>query len=353
MKEKWKVALSEMEEGRAPDKETLVELIASKDHEANRALIAMADQKRRDHYGKKVYLRGLIEFTNFCMRNCKYCGIRGKNENAERYRLGRDQIMECCTRGHEAGYRTFVLQGGEDPYYDDETMAGIIGEIKSSFPDSAVTLSIGEKTEETYRAYYRAGADRYLLRHETASPELYDAVHEGMHLESRLGCLGSLARTGYQIGAGFMVGLPGQTDGDLAEDLLLLKEMQPHMIGIGPFIPHSDTPFWNFPKGDMDKTVRMIALSRLMVPKALIPATTALGTADARGREMGLMAGANVIMPNLSPMEVRKKYSLYDNKLCTGEESASERETIRKRIEKAGYELDMSRGDHIDWRKLK
>jgi len=351
MKEKLKDGLLGMEREEMPGKETLKALISVKDEEISGALMAMADEKRRKHYGKKVYLRGLIEFSNFCIRNCKYCGIRGKNTNADRYRLSKDEIIECCKRGYEAGYRTFVLQSGEDRYYDDQIMVVIIEAIKTNFPDAAVTLSIGEKSEESYRAYYEAGADRYLLRHETASPELYDEVHEGMHLESRLECLDRLKKIGYQIGAGFMVGLPGQTDDDLAEDLLLLTKMQPHMIGIGPFIPHSDTPFRHFTKGDLDKTVKMLALARLMVPKALIPATTALGTADSHGRELGLMAGANVLMPNLSPTEVRGKYVLYDNKLCTGEESASEKESIRKRIESAGYELDMSRGDHIEWRK--
>lgn len=351
MKEKLKDALIGMGQGEPPDKDFLKTIISLKDEELSGALMSMADEKRREHYGKKVYLRGLIEFSNFCLRNCKYCGIRGKNKNAERYRLSKDEIIECCKRGYEIGYRTFVLQSGEDCHFGDETMVGIIEAIKTYFPDSAVTLSIGEKTEETYRAYYEAGADRYLLRHETASAELYDEVHEGMHLESRLECLDSLKRIGYQIGAGFMVGLPGQTDYNLAEDLLLLMKMQPHMIGIGPFIPHADTPFRDCPKGDLDKTVKMLALARIMVPKALIPATTALGTADSNGRELGLAAGANVLMPNLSPMEVRKKYALYDNKLCTGEESASEKEIIGKRIESAGYQLDMSRGDHIDWRK--
>ncbi len=351
MKEKMMDALFGMGRGHAPDKETLKALIAEGDEEIRGKLMAMADEKRRKHYGKKVYLRGLIEFSNFCMRNCKYCGIRGKNSNADRYRLSKEQIIECCERGYEIGYRTFVLQSGEDCHYDDETMVGIIEAVKTSFPDAAVTLSIGEKSEETYRAYYEAGADRYLLRHETASAELYDEVHEGMRLESRLECLASLKRIGYQIGAGFMVGLPGQTDENLAGDLLLLMKMQPHMIGIGPFIPHADTPLRDFPKGDLDKTVKMLALARIMVPKALIPATTALGTADSHGRELGLAAGANVLMPNLSPIEVRKKYVLYDGKLCTGEESASEKESICKKIESSGYEADMSRGDHIDWRK--
>ncbi|MBK5252158.1 MAG: [FeFe] hydrogenase H-cluster radical SAM maturase HydE [Peptostreptococcaceae bacterium] len=351
MKEQLKDGLSRIKQGEEPDKETLKMLVAGNDEEINGTLISMADETRRKYYGNKVYMRGLIEFSNFCKRNCKYCGIRGKNSKAERYRLNKDEIIGCCANGYDMGYRTFVLQGGEDSYYSDEIMVDIISSIKGAFQDVVVTLSIGEKSEKTYRSYYEAGADRYLIRHETASPSLYDAVHENMHLKSRLECLYSLKRIGYQIGAGFMVGLPGQTDDDLAHDLLLLMKMQPHMVGIGPFIPHADTPFRDFPKGDVDKTVRMIALSRLMVPKALIPATTALGTADAFGRERGLMAGANVVMPNLSPMEDRSKYMLYDNKLCMGEESAECTATIRDKIESAGYELDMSRGDHIDWRK--
>ncbi len=353
MREKLKEAISGIKEGRPPKKEELKALISTKDEGIRAELMAMAQDNRRKHYGNKVYLRGLIEFSNYCMRNCKYCGIRGKNTNADRYRLRKDQIIECCQRGYALGYRTFVLQSGEDCHYDDETMVDIIDSIKTAFPDAAVTLSIGEKSEESYRAYYKAGADRYLLRHETASPVLYDEVHEGMHLESRLECLDRLKKIGYQIGAGFMVGLPGQTDDDLAEDLLLLMKMQPHMIGIGPFIPHADTPFGDYPKGDLEKTLITLALARIMVAKALIPATTALGTADSNGRELGLLAGANVIMPNLSPMDVRKKYILYNNKLCTGEESASEKETIKQRLESEGYRLDMSRGDHIDWRENK
>ncbi len=353
MKEQLKIKLRAIKYGDIPSKETLKTLIAGEEKEISGILISDADEIRRNNYGNKVFVRGLIEFSNFCKRNCKYCGIRGKNSKAERYRLSKNEIIECCSKGYDMGYRTFVLQGGEDNYYSDEIMIDIISAIKASFKDVAVTLSIGEKSEGAYRAYYEAGADRYLIRHETASPALYDAVHEDMHLKSRLECLYSLERIGYQIGAGFMVGLPGQTDDDLAEDLLLLMKMQPHMIGIGPFIPHVDTPFRDFPRGDVEKTIRMIALSRLMVPKALIPATTALGTADASGRERGLKAGANVVMPNLSPMEDRRKYMLYNDKLCTEEESAECSEGLRKKIESAGYEMDMSRGDHIDWRKNK
>ena len=353
MKERLKDALIAIKRGQEPDKESLKRLIEGEDEEVCREMISMADETRRKYYGNKVYVRGLIEITNYCKRNCKYCGIRGKNSKVERYRLSKDEILMCCRKGYDLGYRTFVLQGGEDNYYSDDIVVEIISAIKEAFADVAVTLSIGEKSEEGYRAYYEAGADRYLIRHETASPSLYDQVHEGMHLDSRLECLKRLGRIGYQIGAGFMVGLPGQTDDDLAEDLLLLMKMQPHMVGIGPFIPHEDTPFRAFPKGNMEKTIRTIALTRLLVPKSLIPATTALGTADECGREKGLMAGANVLMPNLSPMEDRSKYMLYNGKLCTGEESAEQIQSIGDKVKSIGYQLDMSRGDHFDWRKNK
>lgn len=344
-------ALKDLEKGRMPAAGDLEALIGGADDSARKRLAEKADEVRRAHYGKGVFLRGLIEFSNHCFRNCKYCGIRGKNAKAERYRLDKADILACCRTGYALGYRTFVLQSGEDLHFTTPVLTDIIRAIKADFPDAAVTLSIGEKSREDYAACFEAGADRYLLRHETASPALYDRVHEDMHLDSRLACLETLKAIGYQIGAGFMVGLPGQTDRDLAEDILLLAEMQPHMVGIGPFIPHPDTPFAGFPGGGLEKTVLMLSLARLAVPKAMIPATTALGTIDPTGREKGLRAGANVVMPNLSPMAVRRKYALYADKICTGEESAQCRDGIEKRIRQAGYELDMSRGDHVDWRR--
>lgn len=344
-------AVEKLKMGKIPEREALAALIGSGEGPLRETLIRMADETRQRHYGKAVFLRGLIEFSNYCARNCMYCGIRGKNGKAERYRLQKNEILSCCEEGYRSGYRTFVLQSGEDPFYGNERMADIISSIKTSFPEAAVTLSIGEKSRSAYQAFFNAGADRYLLRHETASASLYDSVHENMHLRSRLDCLKALGEIGYQVGAGFMVGLPGQTDLDLADDLVFLAGLRPHMVGIGPFIPHPDTPLGDYPAGSMQKAVLMVALARLVLPRAMIPATTALGTIDSQGREKALRAGANVVMPNLSPPAVRSKYALYAGKFRPGEESAPCRAHIAEKIENAGYELDMSRGDHVDWRR--
>nr|PZM89239.1 MAG: [FeFe] hydrogenase H-cluster radical SAM maturase HydE [[Clostridium] cellulosi] len=310
-------------------------------------LFAAADAVRQQYYGKKVYFRGLIEFSNYCKNGCYYCGIRNGNKNAVRYRLSPQEILECCEKGHKLGFRTFVLQSGEDLYYTDDIMCKIITEIKSRFPDSAVTLSIGEKSKETYERYFEAGADRYLLRHETALDDHYAKLHpKNLSLENRKQCLFNLKEIGFQVGAGFMVGSPYQTTENLAADLEFLRELQPHMVGIGPFIPHKDTIFAHEKAGSVKLTLIMLALVRLMLPQALIPATTALGTADPLGREKGLKAGANVVMPNLSPVEHRSDYALYDNKICTGEEAAECLACLSRRIASAGYEPDFSRGDH-------
>lgn len=308
--------------------------------EFNEPLAEAADIRRRENYGDKVYIRGLIEFTNYCRNNCYYCGIRRDNKKAERYRLTKDEILLCCDEGYRLGFRTFVMQGGEDPYYTDEMICDIVSKIKSRYPDCAVTLSIGEKPRESYQAFFDAGADRYLLRHETADPEHYGKLHpEAMSLENRKECLFDLKEIGYQVGSGFMVGSPYQTTENLISDLRFLQKLQPDMIGIGPYITHADTPFAEFKSGDVMLTLRLVSILRLMFPYALIPSTTALGTIHPQGRELGLKAGANVVMPNLSPVSVRKLYSLYENKICTGEEAAQCRGCLERRVESAGYKI--------------
>lgn len=303
---------------------------------------------RKQYYGDKVFTRGLIEFTNYCKNNCYYCGIRNGNRHVDRYRLTEDEILECCQTGYELGYHTFVLQGGEDPYYHDERMEHIIRAVKNQFPDCALTLSLGEKSYESYCRFREAGADRYLLRHETADETLYRSLHpSSMSLKARKQCLFDLKELGYQVGAGFMVGAPGQTLEHLAEDLVFLQELQPQMIGIGPFVPHHDTIYAEEKAGSVELTLFLLSVIRIMFPKVLLPATTALGTMDPRGREKGLAAGANVVMPNLSPVKNRKLYELYDNKICTGEEAAECRGCLGRRVASAGYRLVEDRGDAL------
>lgn len=310
-------------------------------------LYEQARQVREEIYGKDVYLRGLIEFTNYCKNDCYYCGIRKSNCMANRYRLTKEQILNCCRQGYELGFRTFVLQGGEDGYYTDEKICEIVAEIKKAHPDCAITLSIGEKSYDSYKAYYEAGAERYLLRHETADPAHYRMLHpESLSLEHRKKCLFDLKKIGYQVGCGIMVGSPGQIPEYLVEDLLFMKELQPHMIGIGPFIAHKDTPFAKEPSGTLDDTLHLLGILRLMFPHVLLPATTALGTIHPMGREKGILAGANVVMPNLSPVEVRGKYLLYDGKICTGDEAAECRMCMQRRIETVGYQVKITRGDY-------
>ena len=309
-------------------------------------LFQEADRVRRQIYGTDVYIRGLIEFTNYCKNNCYYCGIRNGNRLLERYRLSEQEILACCDTGYELGFRTFVMQGGEDPYYTDEIMCGIISRVKSKYPDCAVTLSLGEKSFESYKAFFDAGADRYLLRHETADDEHYAKLHPPeMSLENRKKCLWNLKEIGYQVGSGFMVGSPYQNTGHLLRDLRFLQELKPAMIGIGPYITHSDTPFKSFSSGSLKLTLRLVAVLRLMFPYALIPATTALGTIAPDGRELGLKAGANVVMPNLSPSSVRDQYKLYDGKICTGEEAAECRGCLEQRVIFSGYKIVVARGD--------
>lgn len=329
-------------------KEEFEELIrlAQTDAEVREQLKEEAVRLRKEYYGTDVYTRGLIEFTNYCKNNCCYCGIRGGNRNAKRYRLTKEEILDCCANGYELGFRTFVLQGGEDPYYTDEKLADIVRSIRASYPECAITLSVGEHSKETYRLWKEAGADRYLLRHETASEELYQKLHPAeMKLSERKQCLYDLKELGYQVGAGFMVGAPGQTISDLAEDLVFLKDLEPHMAGIGPFIPHHDTRYAEEKAGSVDLTLLLLSIIRILLPGVLLPATTALGTMDPLGREKGLQAGANVVMPNLSPVKNRKQYELYDNKICTGEEAAECRGCLSRRVASVGYKLVSDRGD--------
>lgn len=305
-----------------------------------------ADAVRREHYGTDVYIRGLIEFTNYCKNDCFYCGIRRSNRCAERYRLTKEDVLECCQEGYALGFRTFVLQGGEDPYYTDERICDIVSSIRKSYPDCAITLSIGEKSHESYKAYYEAGANRYLLRHETATAEHYSRLHPSeLTFTKRRECLFDLKKIGFQVGAGFMVGSPWQTTEHLIADLRFLQELKPDMIGIGPFLSHKDTPFAEYPNGELKSVLRLLGILRLMHPKVLLPATTALGTMHPQGRELGLQTGANVVMPNLSPQSVRKKYMLYDNKISTGEESAQSVRNLAEKVTSAGYRIVTARGD--------
>ena len=348
-------------------------LLVTEDTEAVERLRAEARTTAQAVYGKQIYIRGLIEFTNYCKNDCYYCGIRRGNACAERYRLTKEQILSCCATGYELGFRTFVLQGGEDPYFTDEKICGLVSAIKRAYPDCAVTLSIGEKSRESekhevailmikpdqrknaigekerasYQAYFDAGADRYLLRHETADAVHYGKLHpEEMSLKNRMRCLRDLKEIGYQTGCGFMVGSPYQTTETLYEDLMFIKELAPAMVGIGPFIPQKDTPFGGETAGTLEMTLRLLSILRLMNPHVLLPATTALGTIHPQGREMGILSGANVVMPNLSPVSVREKYKLYDNKICTGDEAAECRFCMQRRMESIGYEVVTDRGDY-------
>ena len=324
----------------------LLTLITSRDVTTNELLAQAADKFRRAYYGDAVYIRGLIEFTNYCKNNCYYCGIRAGNSCAERYRLTQAEILACCADGYRLGFRTFVLQGGEDPYYTDEQICAIVSAIRTQYPDCAITLSIGEKSYANYKAYFNAGANRYLLRHETADAAHYAKLHPAsMSLINRKRCLFDLKKIGYQVGSGFMVGSPYQTAENIVSDLRFLQKLEPDMIGIGPYITHEHTPFKDKPSGTLEQTLRLLSILRLMFPYALLPATTALGTIHPNGRELGLNAGGNVVMPNLSPIGVRKKYDLYANKICTGEEAAQCRGCLEARVRSAGYNIVTDIGD--------
>ena len=321
-------------------------LIKNCDDKTAKTLRKLADKIRREIYGNKIFVRGLIEISNICKNDCFYCGIRHGNKNCERYRLTPEQIISCSDEGYELGFRTFVLQGGEDSFFTDEILGGIVKEIKSRHSDCAVTLSMGERSLESYKFLRSCGSDRYLLRHETADKNHYEKLHpSSMSYENRISCLKNLRELGYQVGCGFMVGSPFQTEKNLAQDLKFIEEFKPDMCGIGPFIPHKDTPFKDFNAGTLELTCYLLSIIRIIYPPVLLPATTALGTIHPTGRELGILSGANVVMPNLSPVNVRKKYELYDNKICTGEESAQCRECLSNRMKKIGFEIVISRGD--------
>lgn len=341
-----KQIVDEIKKNKDIAKEQLNELLFVDDDEKISYLYESAREVCDKIYGKDIYIRGLIEFTNYCKNDCFYCGIRRSNNQANRYRLSKEQIISCCETGYELGFRTFVLQGGEDIHFTDDKVCEIVSEIRNKFSDCAITLSIGERKKESYQRFFDAGANRYLLRHETADTDHYNKLHPSeLSLENRMECLRNLKEIGFQIGCGFMVGSPYQTVDTIYKDLRFIKELKPAMVGIGPFIPQHATPFCDKKAGTMEQTLRLLAIIRLIEPKVLLPATTALGTIHPLGREKGILAGANVVMPNLSPTDVRKKYELYDNKICTGDEAAECRSCLQNRIEKIGYNIVINRGD--------
>ncbi|MFV0394557.1 MAG: [FeFe] hydrogenase H-cluster radical SAM maturase HydE [Coprobacillaceae bacterium] len=309
-------------------------------------LFSKAKEVAQETFGNKVYIRGLIEFSNYCKNDCYYCGIRLSNKNVERYRLTKEDILFCCKQGYQLGFRTFVLQSGEDNSYTQKDMCDIIKSIRNEYPDCAITLSMGEKDYDTYKAFYEAGANRYLLRHETINSKHYQSLHpKGMNIENRVACLKHLKEIGFQTGSGIMVGSPNQTVDNIIEDIKFLEELKPEMIGIGPYLPHVDTPFRDKEKGSLERTLIILAILRLMHPKALIPSTTALSTIAPNGREKGILVGANAVMPNLSPITNRTKYQLYNDKACMDEETAESLSLLDQRLHKMGYQISYERGD--------
>lgn len=322
------------------------QLLAGCDTDTRNYLHRQAREIAQHHFGNHIYIRGLVEISNFCRNNCYYCGIRKGNPRAERYRLGREEILQCCEEGYRLGFRTFVLQGGEDPALSDTWIEETVADLHQRYPDCAVTLSLGEKSREAYLRFFQAGARRYLLRHETYNTAHYGKLHpREMSSSHRLDCLRHLKEIGYQTGTGIMVGSPGQTTEHLVEDICFIEAFRPEMIGIGPFLPHKDTPFASYPAGTMERTLILLSIFRLMHPSALIPATTALATLAPDGREQGILAGANVVMPNLSPRKLRKKYELYDNKASLGAESAEGLHLLQQQLKTIGYDISFSRGD--------
>ena len=341
-----KALIDKLHEAQNLAREEFLYILNNFDTNTSEYLFAKSREVALKHFGNSIYTRGLIEFTNHCKNNCYYCGIGNSNINTERYRLSVDEILSCCETGHELGFRTFVLQGGEDNFYSDDDIVGIVEKIKTKYSDCAITLSIGEKSYESYKRYFEAGVDRYLLRHETANDEHYQKLHpKSLSLSNRKQCLYNLKEIGFQVGTGFMIGSPYQTMENIVEDLIFIKEFSPEMVGMGPFIPHKDTIFSSEPSGSLELTLLLIGIVRLLLPNSLIPATTALGTINTKGREKGILAGANVVMPNLSPVSVRKKYLLYDNKICTGEEAAECNHCLQNRMKSIGYQLVVDRGD--------
>ena len=346
MREKLNVLIDKLATEHSLDTGEYEYLVANRNVDAAERLRALAVDERKKHYGNSVYVRGLIEISNICKNDCLYCGIRRSNRGCERYRLTKEQILSCCEEGYALGFRTFVMQGGEDAYFNDERLCDIVISIKQTYPDCAVTLSMGERSRESYQRLYDAGADRYLLRHESATKEHYEKLHPSeMSFDERIRCLRDLKDIGFQTGCGFMVGSPYQTYADIARDLKFIEEFQPEMCGIGPFIPHKATEFAAFSAGTVELTCYLLSIVRLIRPKVLLPATTALGSIEDGGREKGILSGANVVMPNLSPIDTRKKYELYNNKLFTSAESAQAKRELEERIRNIGYEVVCHRGD--------
>ena len=349
MQEQLQTLVDKLEAQNSLNREEWIQLIEGRTPKLAQYIFEKARKIRQAYYGTDVYIRGLIEFTNYCKNDCYYCGIRRSNSRAHRYRLSEEQILRCCHQGYTLGFRTFVLQGGEDGYFTDERMVNLVKEIRKNYPDCAITLSIGQRSYDSYLALFEAGADRYLLRHETWDEEHYRLLHPpALSAKHRQQCLWDLKKIGYQVGTGYMVGSPFQTAENLADDMLFLEKLNPQMVGIGPFIPHHDTPFKDQAAGTLELTLYMLGLIRLMLPKVLLPATTALGTIDEKGRELGILAGANVVMPNLSPENVRKDYLLYDNKICTGSEAAECRMDLENRMHAIGYQVVCHRGDSLN-----
>ncbi len=338
-----------LEKNKNLSKDEWVFLIDNQNEEISHYAYAKARRICDTFYGKDIYIRALIEFTNFCKNDCYYCGIRASNKNTKRYRLNKEEILECCNFAYAKGFRTFVLQGGEDSHFTDDIFVDIIQSIKKIYPEGAITLSVGEKSYNSYKKYFNAGADRFLLRHETFNNKHYSLLHpNNLSADFRKECLQNLKKIGYQVGTGFMVGSAYQTSEHLAEDMLFLKELNPHMVGIGPFIHHKDTPFKDKKSGTLEQTLFLLALIRIMLPKTLLPATTALGTIADNGRELGILAGANVVMPNVSPKDYRKAYSLYDNKISTGAESGEGLDILEENFKNIGYNIVSHRGDSLN-----
>lgn len=326
--------------------EQLSHLLTTDDRDTIQYLFDRAHATAQQYFGNKIFMRGLIEISNHCKNDCLYCGIRRSQKDVHRYRLTKEEILDCCEQGYALGFRTYVMQGGEDGWFTDDRMCDIVATIRQQYPDCAITLSLGERSHESYQRLFEAGANRYLLRHETADPAHYALLHPAeMSFENRMRCLQDLKSIGYQVGCGFMVGSPYQTVHTLLKDLQFISNLRPQMVGIGPFIPASNTPFHDRPAGSVETTLRLLSIIRLLLPPVLLPATTALGTLHPRGRELGILAGANVVMPNLSPRAHRKDYSLYDNKLCTGDEAAECRVCLDRRIRTTGSQLVVDRGD--------
>lgn len=340
--------LYKLQNGIALERDEWRSLLTSSDEKSRRVLLQCAAEITNAHFGKAVFVRGLIEISAYCRNNCKYCGLRCENREAERYRLSKTQILDCCRQGAALGFNTFVLQGGEDPVQNDTWITDLVRDIKREYPDKAVTLSVGERSYEAYKAFRDAGADRYLLRHETRNDEHYARLHpSNMVAAARRKCLSMLKELGFQTGSGMMIGTPWQTIDNIIDDLQYLEELNPEMIGIGPFIPAAGTPFADFPPGSADFTILIVSLLRMRFHKALIPATTAVATIDSRGMEKAILAGANVLMPNLSPADVRGKYSIYDNKKVDDTESAQRLDMLQQKLNAIDRYIDFGRGDYV------